>query len=81
MEYTIWRDSSGAVVDESHPDASPHKLSEAEVEKKGDGHVLKSDPSVKVSARAHKMSKSRGNVVSWHDAHIVCYVGCWDRVL
>ena len=38
-----------------------------DVEKKGDGYVLKSDPSVRVSARAHKMSKSRGNVVNPDD--------------
>lgn len=38
-----------------------------EVDKKGDGYVLKSDPSVRVSARAHKMSKSRGNVVNPDD--------------
>ena len=29
--------------------------------------MLKSDPSVRVSARAHKMSKSRGNVVNPDD--------------
>jgi leucyl-tRNA synthetase len=37
------------------------------VEKRGDGYVLKSDPSVRVHARAHKMSKSRGNVVNPDD--------------
>lgn len=38
-----------------------------QVVKKGEGYVLKSDPAVKVSARAHKMSKSRGNVVNPDD--------------
>jgi len=38
-----------------------------EVEKKGSGWVLKSDPSVKVTGRAYKMSKSRGNVVNPDD--------------
>lgn len=39
-------------------------LKESEVEKKGEGYVMRGDPSVKVQARAHKMSKSRGNVVN-----------------
>jgi hypothetical protein len=30
-------------------------VSEAEVDKKGDGYVLKSDPSIRVHARAHKV--------------------------
>lgn len=34
---------------------------------RGDGFVLKSDPSVRVNARAHKMSKSRGNVINPDD--------------
>ena len=43
------------------------RIDEAEVEKKGSGHVLRGDPSVRVSSRAHKMSKSRGNVVNPDD--------------
>ncbi|HCT55169.1 MAG TPA: leucine--tRNA ligase, partial [Balneola sp.] len=39
------------------------KLSDDEVEKKGDGFVDKST-GAKVEARAHKMSKSRGNVIN-----------------
>jgi leucyl-tRNA synthetase len=39
-------------------------LEETEVEKKGEGFVRRSDPSVKVDSRAFKMSKSRGNVVN-----------------
>ncbi len=35
-----------------------------DVEKQGEGFVLKDDSSVKVDSRAHKMSKSRGNVVN-----------------
>ena len=41
----------------------PKKLSDEEVEKKGDGFVEKSTGE-KVEARAHKMSKSRGNVIN-----------------
>ncbi|HIG75401.1 MAG TPA: leucine--tRNA ligase [Bacteroidetes bacterium] len=40
---------------------------DADVEKKGEGFVLSADPSVKVQSRAHKMSKSRGNVVNPDD--------------
>ena len=38
-----------------------------QVEKTADGFVLKSDPSVHVEARAHKMSKARGNVINPDD--------------
>lgn len=37
------------------------------MEKRGNGFFLRADPSVKVSSRAHKMSKSRGNVVNPDD--------------
>src|SRR5262249_18487871 len=43
------------------------KLPEDAVEKQGDGFVLKSHPSIKIDARAAKMSKSRGNVVNPDD--------------
>jgi len=42
------------------------KLSEAEVEKKENDHVVKGTD-IKVDAKAHKMSKSRGNVVNPDD--------------
>ncbi len=40
------------------------RLSDAEVEKEGDYFVVKGQPGARVVARAHKMSKSRGNVVN-----------------
>ncbi len=40
------------------------RLNEDEVEKQGDAFVLKSDPTIRVDARAYKMSKSRGNVIN-----------------
>ena len=43
------------------------KVNADEVTKKGDGFVLTANPKVKISARAHKMSKSRGNVVNPDD--------------
>ena len=42
----------------------PVKLSEDQVVKKGDTFVLAAEPEVRVDARAHKMSKSRGNVIN-----------------
>ena len=40
------------------------KLEPNQVEKKGDSYHLKSDESIRVDSRAHKMSKARGNVVN-----------------
>jgi len=40
------------------------KLTADQVEKKGDNFVRNDDASIRVNSRAHKMSKSRGNVVS-----------------
>jgi leucyl-tRNA synthetase len=40
------------------------RIPEAEVEKRGEHFVLRADPQVRVDARAHKMSKARGNVIN-----------------
>src|SRR5438270_10507315 len=40
------------------------KIEEDQVEKKGDSFVLKEEPSIRIDARAYKMSKSRGNVIN-----------------
>ncbi|MHB1562051.1 MAG: leucine--tRNA ligase [Isosphaeraceae bacterium] len=40
------------------------RLREDQVTKKGEGFVLAEDAEVRVQARAHKMSKSRGNVIN-----------------
>ena len=40
------------------------KLDPDQAEKKGDFFILKSDPSIRVDSRAHKMSKARGNVIN-----------------
>jgi len=39
------------------------KLPEEAVVKKGEGFVLTADAAIRIDARAHKMSKSRGNVI------------------
>ena len=43
---------------------SSTSISESEIEKNGDRFVLRNDPDISVDARAHKMSKSRGNIVN-----------------
>lgn len=43
------------------------KLDEDQVEKDGDNFVLKADRAIRVAARAHKMSKARGNVINPDD--------------
>ncbi|MCH2179051.1 MAG: leucine--tRNA ligase [Mariniblastus sp.] len=40
------------------------KLDADQTEKQGDMFVLKSDPTIRIDSRAHKMSKARGNVVN-----------------
>jgi leucyl-tRNA synthetase len=49
------------------------KVTEDQVEKKGDSFVLKSQPTVRIDARAYKMSKSRGNVIN--PDHVVAEYG------
>ena len=45
----------------------PVHVDEQDTEKRGEGFVLKARPDVRVEARAHKMSKSRGNVINPDD--------------
>lgn len=40
------------------------KLTDEQVEKRGDVFILKENPEIRVDSRANKMSKSRGNVVN-----------------
>ncbi|MBI1345700.1 leucine--tRNA ligase [bacterium] len=42
----------------------PKRLTQDQVEKRGDRWVLKEDPSIVVDAKSYKMSKSRGNVIN-----------------
>ena len=66
-EYTAHRDAQG---NWASPDSSDRlgttavKLSENQVTKKGEGFVLAENPGVRIEARAHKMSKARGNVIN-----------------
>jgi leucyl-tRNA synthetase len=65
LEYTAYADrvEGGKEVDSGGP-VRAKKLAESDVVKQGDRFVLREDPAVAVDARAHKMSKSRGNVVN-----------------
>ncbi len=58
------RDADGNHVDASGQPISSVKVEAAEVQKSGESFVLVADPSIRVDSRAHKMSKSRGNVVN-----------------
>jgi leucyl-tRNA synthetase len=66
-EYTAHRDAEGRWVGperQGAPGVVAVNLTEEQVVKKGDGFVLVSDNDVRVDARAHKMSKARGNVIN-----------------
>jgi leucyl-tRNA synthetase len=66
-EYTAYRDAEGWWVGPEKGGSAgvtAVKLSEDQVVKKGDAFVLVSDNNVRVDARAHKMSKARGNVLN-----------------
>ncbi|KAL4430746.1 hypothetical protein ABPG75_006002 [Micractinium tetrahymenae] len=68
VEFSVHQDAAGAYVAEGTPGATTIRLDPSEVEPSGGGgYVLKADPSVKVTSRAHKMSKSRGNVINPDD--------------
>ena len=72
LEYTKYVDESGDAIDAATarnaagPDG-PYRaipVGEDEVSKEGGRFVLHEHPAIGVDARAHKMSKSRGNVVN-----------------
>lgn len=71
IEYTAFKDASGAWVSyDQIQDAdalTSVKLTEEEIDKKGQKVVLKEHPHISVRAKAEKMSKSRGNVVNPDD--------------
>ncbi len=80
VEYTGFQDESGhwvtgtlvepdpqgyaIVEDGARRPAQAVKLREDQVTKKGEGFVLAADSEIRVHARAHKMSKSRKNVIN-----------------
>jgi leucyl-tRNA synthetase len=66
MEYTAFQqDGQWRSAVKDVPDAwKAVRIDEDQIEKRGDGFVLKADPKIHVDARAYKMSKSRGNVIN-----------------
>jgi leucyl-tRNA synthetase len=74
LEFTSYRDPAGQPVSAAHvrdgrdvrtgAEVSAARAAEDDVEKRGDQFVLRAQPDIAVDARAHKMSKSRGNVVN-----------------
>ncbi|KAL0353263.1 UNVERIFIED_CONTAM: Leucine--tRNA ligase, chloroplastic/mitochondrial [Sesamum angustifolium] len=71
VQYIALRDSDGNLVSADSVDEmgsfSQESVPEDKVIKSGDSFVLKDNPNVRLIARAHKMSKSRGNVVNPDD--------------
>jgi leucyl-tRNA synthetase len=69
VEYTAYVDDAGKFVNANKQAVGQQtmKLRAEDVKKKGDGFVLAEDETIKVNARSHKMSKSRGNVVNPDD--------------
>eukprot|EP00262_Sarcandra_glabra_P004506 TRINITY_DN15595_c0_g2_i1.p1 TRINITY_DN15595_c0_g2~~TRINITY_DN15595_c0_g2_i1.p1 ORF type:complete len:449 (-),score=87.93 TRINITY_DN15595_c0_g2_i1:393-1538(-) len=71
VEYTACRDPEGRFISADSIDAVgelfQEKVPEENVMKAGDSFVLKDNPSIRLIARAHKMSKSRGNVINPDD--------------
>ena len=78
MEYRLFRDTSGNPVSsemaanngthcETGEELHPESVSAASVEKKGDFFVWAEDTSIRIEAKAFKMSKSRGNVINPDD--------------
>ncbi|PIN21330.1 Leucyl-tRNA synthetase [Handroanthus impetiginosus] len=71
VQYTAFRDSDGNLVSADSIDEmgnfSQENVPEEKVTKSGDYFVLKDKPNIRLSARAHKMSKSRGNVINPDD--------------
>ena len=66
VEFTGYRSAKGGWVSATArgPDDMPMKVAADHVEKQGEHFVLRDAPQIRVESRAHKMSKSRGNVVN-----------------
>ena len=61
----VRRDADGQWLDStSNETLEPVALKAEDVEKTGEHFVLRDEPAIRVDSRAHKMSKSRGNVVN-----------------
>ena len=63
VEESDESETKWAIKNSGEP-ATPIKLESEQVEKAGEDFVLVGEPEIFVNSRAHKMSKSRGNVVN-----------------
>jgi leucyl-tRNA synthetase len=74
LEFTCYRDADGNTVSAEHVQGGKDartgaavtatRVDDEHVEKRGDRFVMRERPDMSLEARAHKMSKSRGNVVN-----------------
>ncbi|KAK4347612.1 hypothetical protein RND71_033951 [Anisodus tanguticus] len=71
VQYTACKDDEGNLISADSVDelaeCKQERIPEEKVMKSGDLFVLKDNPNIRLIARAHKMSKSRGNVVNPDD--------------
>jgi leucyl-tRNA synthetase len=81
IDYSNYRASSGALVSAEHVEegaegyvrkgttepVAEERIDEGALVKRGNFFVLKDQPEIRVNASAHKMSKSRGNVINPDD--------------
>lgn len=71
VQYMAFRDLEGNFISAEYADmlgeSNQERIPEEKVVKSGDSFVLKENPKIRLLARAHKMSKSRGNVVNPDD--------------
>lgn len=71
VEYTAFKEQDGRLVSaDSIIDPTEYLHENIPIEKAtkvSDFHILKDDTTIRLSARAHKMSKSRGNVINLDD--------------
>ncbi|KAM7264825.1 hypothetical protein ACFE04_002508 [Oxalis oulophora] len=71
VQYMAYKDPDGIYVSADSADITDQHYQEVipdqKVVKAGDSFVLKDNPNIRLISRAHKMSKSRGNVVNPDD--------------
>ncbi len=67
IEITGYQSPDGRWIQPNEAESlggKPVRAPASAVEKRGEGFVLAAEPSIRLESRAHKMSKSRGNVVN-----------------
>ncbi|WOK98606.1 leucine--tRNA ligase, chloroplastic/mitochondrial isoform X1 [Canna indica] len=71
VEYTAYKDQEGRLVSADSvgitDNHSQERVPAEKVMKVGDFYVIKDNPTIRLVARAYKMSKSRGNVINPDD--------------